>query len=542
MANVKTRCMFCSMQDSFYLQEKPRSQSATWGPDSIYYLEFDDEQTRGLCGRGNFCGELAVHKKRIFTPRTGWEHKSLESVASDLRNALEDLPGERIAVFLDGSLTLEEAAKAIAFAEKLGTKKIALLPAEDIALGPIDNDFAFDDIDKANTNIIIGDAFTQSPTITRLVHDSRTLGRNHTSITIDQIRCRTGWFGRPELVPPIGETARLLDTLTEAVNGRPFDDIPFDKFGVSADDFGWAVSAIKAAAGNGNIVFAPGWHFCDPYSVAIAAKKLAKAAGMKFGALTIGSNSRGIFRLLAPAGADYIGAYKALYDGSLDAVIAFDCDPVSAMPGSKLPKVFAMTGQLPTEGFEIVSHYLPSTFLFEKRGTLFGTENDFIILKKAMSSPGLISAGDIIDAIAGESLVPPVSVREIIGAFEAGETHPIPAGQFPDDDFIGVGHGHVFHHSDGRYTRHLEFPKLHVPKEIDAAIISPELAQSLGISPDNRITVSNVNGSAELGVIVMNWVDENIILLPMHFTAARALFNFAKNPIGGPVGIKIEKA
>ncbi len=542
MTKVKTRCSFCSMQDSFYLQETPRSEKAAWGRDSVYYLEFDEGQTRGLCGRGNFCSELAVHRDRKFKARIGWDYKSHKQVAKDLGEKLAGLSGERVAFLLDGSLTLEDTATVIALAEKLGSKKVALLPVEDVAIGPIDNDFKFDDISEAMTNVVIGDAFTQSPTITRLVHDARMRGRNHTHITIDPIKSRTGWFAHPELKPPIGKTLQLIEALIDAINGKSTEELPLEELGIDTGDFGWAVSAIKDADGNGNIIFAPGWHFDDPYAIAQATKRLTDAAGFKFGALTISTNSRGIYRLIASAGMDYAGAIESFYKGDLDAVVAFDCDPMSAMPGVKLPEIFALTGQLNTEGYDMVTHFLPSCFLFEKKGTIFGTENNFIELDQPISSPGVPCIREIVNMIADEKIVPKANITEIVSNFDNGDEAPIGALPLPETQLYGIGHGHVFHHADGRYTRHLDFSKVHVPADTDSALISPELAESIGLNKDDRIKVSNANGSAELGIILQDWVDSDKVLLPMHWTAVRELIDYSSNPTVTPVEIKIEKA
>ena len=542
MAKVKTRCMFCSMQDSFYLQETPRSEKADWVRESVYYLEFDKEQIRGLCGRGNFCSELAVHPKRLLMARLGWDKHPPKKVAEDLGKKLAGLSGEKVAFLLDGSLTLEDATAVIALAEKLGSRKVALLPVEDVALGPINNDFNFADVAKAVTNVVIGDAFTQSPTITRLVHDANLLGRNHTIVGIDPIPSRTGWFAHPELNPPLGKTLQFIEALTSAVKGTPISELPLDDFGVSADNFGWAVSAIKGAEGNGNVIFAPGWHFEDPHAIAVAAKELAKASGFKFGALTIGTNSRGIFRLLASAGMDYAGTIEALYKGNLDAVVAFDCDPMSALPGIKLPEIFGLTGQISTEGYDSATHFIPTCFMFEKRGTLFGTENDFIELEDGMPSPGTFCVNGIIDYIAGEKISVPSNLRDLVANYEHGDEAPIATAKVPENDLIGVGHGHVFHHGDGRYTRHVDFSKVHVPAEVDSALISPELAESVGLKKDDRIKVSSGIAQAELGIILQDWVDSDKVLLPMHWTAVRELFDFSKNPTATPIEIKIEKA
>ncbi len=542
MAKVKTRCIFCSMQDCFYLQETPRSEKAAWGPESVYYLDFDENQTRGLCGRGNFCGELAVHRDRKFTSRIGCDQHPHEKVAEDLGAKLKGLSGERIAFLLDASLTLEDAAAVIALAEKLGSRKVALLPVEDTALGTINNNFKFDDIAKAITNIVIGDAFTQSPTITRLVHDAKMLGRNHTIVGIDPIKSRTGWFAHPELTPQTGKTVQLIEALVEALKGKPIDELPLDKIGVTADNFGWAVSSIKGAEGNGNVIFAPGWHFDDPFAVAVAAQKLAEAAGFKFGALTIGSNSRGIFRLIASAGMDYAGAIESLYKGNLDAVVAFDCDPMSALPGIKRPEIFAMTGQLDTEGYSMTTHFLATSFMFEKIGTIFGTENDFIELTEPMKEPGVYCVNGLIDIIAGENISLPSNLRSIVADYNHGSESPIKNAPAAGSQVIGVGHGHVFHHSDGRYTRHLDFSAVHVPEDANSALISPELAETIGLKKGDKIRVSSGIASAELGIILQNWVDSDKVLLPMHWTAARELFDFSKNPTAAPIEIKIEKA
>ena len=165
------------MQDTFYLEEVPRDKTTVWGKKSVYTLEFDSNSGRGLCGRGNYSQELATHKKRLFRAKKNNKYYSITKVAKDLSDALKELQGDRVAILLDGSLTLAEIAKALALAKKLGTKFVASLPAEDIATAPFKNNFAFENIAEAAVNIIIGDVFTLSPTITKLIHDAKAKGR-----------------------------------------------------------------------------------------------------------------------------------------------------------------------------------------------------------------------------------------------------------------------------------------------------------------------------------------------------------------------------
>ncbi|RKZ28565.1 hypothetical protein DRQ36_10280, partial [bacterium] len=489
--------MFCPMQDVFLIEEEPRKDAPTLGRKSLYALEYDVNRDRGLCGRGNFCQELATHPSRLFRAKKGVEYSTVEKVASDFAANLQSLSGEKIAIMLDGSLTLEETAKALALAEKIGTKLVALSPAEDIAVAPFKNSFTFEDVSRAVTNVVIGDVMTLSPTITKLLHDARALERGYTIIAIDTVKSRTGWFAHPELITPIGKTTELISAISETIESKRPEDKSLENIGISPGDFDWTVSAIEKASGKGNIIVAPGWHFADAFGVCAAAKKLAETAKLKFGVLPLTTNSRGIYRLLANAGCDIAGTYKALYNGELDALLAIDCDPLESLPKSKIPKIFGLTGQLPTDSYEKVSHFIPSTFLFEKTGTLLGTEEGIIELNEKINGPGVLGAGEIIDKIfSGEAPVPD-NLRETVLNFEEPKESPVAISKIPKAGIIGVGQGHVFHHSDGRYTRRTNFINLHDAENVNAALVPIAIADRLGIKNGDRIRISSESGNAE---------------------------------------------
>jgi len=529
------------MQDSFFLAERPRSECAVWGRKSVLSVEFDPDVTRGLCARGNYCQELAVHKDRAFRAKAGEEFPPDAQTANSLLHSLEALSPDSVAILLDGSLTLEETAKAIALAERLGTKFVAPLPSEDMAVAPFKNNISFEKIANATTNLVIGDIFTMSPTITKLIHDASNIGRNNTMVSVDTVRARTGWFAHPELVVPVGRVPLLLDAITAAVGGKPIDELPLAELGISADDFGWAVSAVKSVEGNGNVIFAPGWHFADPFAVAGAAQRLAEIAGFGFAVLPIATNSRGIYRLLAGADCDIAGTYKAIADGKIDGVLALDCDPLEALPGMKIPDVFGMTGQLMTTGYHKATHFIPSKFLFEKTGKILGTEENIIELAEPVEGPGVRAVGEILDYLFGGEA--PVFGDIVSRASEVAEVgaSPVSGSGAPEGGIIAFGNGNVLHHGDGRYSRRIDFPNLRAKLDIEAVELPKAMAESLGVAEGDAVEVESGFGKARLIVKIAAWLDDGRVLLPMHNPAVRALFDWGKRPALTPIGVKIKK-
>jgi hypothetical protein len=530
------------MQDEFLLDETPRTQSSVWTKKSVLTLDYVPEQIRGLCGRGNLVQELAFNKNRVFRAKMGWNFASSEKVAGELAKKLNGLSGEKIAIFLDGSLTLEEVAKAIELGKKLGTKFIAPIPVEDIAVAPFKNNFTFDGIANATTNVLVGDIFTLSPTITRLVHDAKSKARQNAVVSIDTVKSRTGWFAHPELVPVLGKEIALLDAIADAISGKPIDQLPLKEIGIAQGDFEWAVGAIKGATGKGNILVAPGWHFSDPFGVAKAAKKLAEVAKLGFGIIPLSTGSRGSYRLLASAGCDMAGAIKAFYGGKLDAVICFDCDPLSALPGAKIPEIFAMTGQLSTEGYDKATHFIPTSYLFEKTGSLFSTEGGIIEIKEKINSPVTHSAGNVIELISGGSIAVSPDIYNKVRDFPESDKPAVQTGGNVQGELIAVGQPHVNHHCDGRYTRRVDFIKLRNEIEISQVTISEKLGEKLDVENDAKIKLTSAGSSAIFPVKIVDYLPANIVLVPMHYIPGRELFNFGANPTGSPIPVKAEKA
>jgi len=530
------------MQDSFYLTETPRSEAAVFGRKSIPAIEFDPDVSRGLCARGNYCQELISHKDRVFRAKIGTSFFSANKVARELSEAMLSGSCKRVAILLDGSLTLEETEKALALADKLGTKLVAPLPAEDMAIAPFKNKFSFDAISKATTNVVVGDAFTLCPTIARLLHDARSLGRRNTMVAIDTVPGRTGWFAHPELIAPVGKVPMLLDAISSIISGGSIDELPLSELGVNAGDLSWAVDAIKSASGNGNIIFTPGWHFVDPFAVAAAAQRLAEIANIGFAAIPIATNSRGIYRLLAAAKCDIAGTYAAIRSGEIDALLAFDCDPTEALPGIEIPKIFGLTGQLHTTGYDIATHFIPSTYLFEKKGRILGTEEDIIKLDQNSVGLEISGAGAIIDSIFG-GVIPVSPDLELMVAepIEVG-SGPVANSGIPKGDIIAFGHGNVLHHGDGRYTRRMDFPFLRAQLDLTAAELPKSLAEKLGLVEGDKIKITGYHGEAVLDVKIAEWLSDGTILVPMHNPVARGLFDWGKSPVLGPVAVKIKKA
>lgn len=540
MPSIKTRCPFCPMQDAFYLEETPRAEKADWGKKSVLNLEFDKDSVRGLCGRGNFCQELAVHKERVFRSRIGLQYFPVEKVAEDLSKKLAGLSGERIAILLDGSLTLEETAKAIELAKKLGTKFVSFLPIEDIATAQFNNYFSFEGIANARTNLVIGDVFTQSPTMTRLIHDAKARARQNSFVQVDTVHSRTGWFAHPELIVKLGVEAEFIDALTEAVSGKPIEDIQLDKFGVSAGDFEWAVGSIRAGAENGCVIVCPGWHFSDPFAVCKSAQNLAKTAKMAIAFIPISTGTRGIYRLLSDAGMDILGTIRAFRNEKIDALIALDCDPSASLPGVKLPEILAMTGQMKTDGYNKASHFFATNFLFEKRGSLLGTEGNFIEITEKLDSPGVPSVSGIIDLLYGGSIVIPGDIQARIRDFKEPENPPFEV-KVQSGEIFAVGNPHVNHHSDGRLTRKSDYVVLRNAVEVSQVIIPQKIAKKINIETNDKVRISNGSYSSEFPAKVVDWLGENIVLVPMHYPPARELFNIVEDFTGSPVVIKVER-
>jgi len=540
MPGIKTRCMFCPMQDAFYVEELKRTENPVFGRESILNVEFDPDSDRGLCARGNFCQELSLHAKRQYRARLNGEYVSLGKTINDLKDSLGNLSGERIAILLDGSITLEEGMNAIALAKELNTNLVSLAPAEDLAVGGFINTTTFDKIKDAETNFVIGDIFTTHPTCTKLFHDSRLAARNNTMITLDTVKSRTGWFAHPELVSPLGKTADLLRDIIGVIGGKDISEVPLQEYGISGDDFGWAISALKNAAGDGNVVVGPAWHFADTYEITQLAKELAEVANLGFMVLPISTNSRGIYRLLSSAGLDITGAYKAITEGKLDALIGFDCDPVTSLGNIQIPEIFALTGQVPVDGLDKATHFIPTTFLFEKKGTILGTEEDLIKLGGEIKGPGVKSTGEIMTIISGKKSFDG-NMKEIIENFVEPESSPVAKNALETGEIMAMGNGNVIHHSDGRYTRIMPFVNLRGVDEVFEVILPKGIAEKLSVENGDKIKISNKNAEVVLPVKIADWLDGYQILLPMHQPLARRLFHWGNSPSATPIAVKVEK-
>ena len=519
--------------------------------DSVHYDSRNVIKTKyfsdgGICPRGNFCNELARHKRRVAYNLVDGNFAKTDFALDLLKKSLSSVDKSRTAILLSGSLTNEETLLAAKLGQKWGTKFVAQIFPEDDISAKLRNDFSFADLPNMNVILAIGDIFSLHPTISKPVHDARFAGRRNFLAVIDNCRSRTSRFAWSFLRSKPGYVADVVESLAKALAGEEYS---LENTGVDEDAFEKLVSILQNTE-NAAVIFSPGvGRFSEPLRVGFWAQKLAEIGKFKFSSFATGSNARGISRILNSYGFCPINeVLDAIDSGEVESLICLECDPIEAFPKTyskiKSMKFIAATATLPTAIVKNANVVLASKHLFEKNGTLLSPMEKLITMDDPFPSPDYPGEMALLKSLLeAEGIRPEAEIDEIkkhLAEFQF-ISEPPDVMKNQTGKLTAIGYHTPHHHGDGSYTRQAKWVIRQTKDKDNSVIIGPGLAEKIGVSNGDSVAVSTDAGKSEFDVIIEEDQFDDVVMIPAYMPNGRDVLGWCKSSGFVPIEADISK-
>ncbi|MCX5725763.1 MAG: molybdopterin-dependent oxidoreductase [Candidatus Saganbacteria bacterium] len=507
----KTRCMFCSMGCGLIIKTE-RGMPID--------LEYDTENPineGSLCPRGNYMYELLDHKGRISAPllRLNGSFKETTpanaySLVSDtIKGIKEKYGGNSIGILMSGESFNEDVYTGARFARDLiGTSNfdIGLLQEDfDILEGESDIKIATpSDIEQSEIILIIGDALTKSPVLSKRIMRAKYQKKGTKIIVIDGKRSNTSWFATTHLMPLPGEEAELLAEILKFIllrtKKKMWEDLK-KKFGALEHRASIPESVIgKTAfdileAKKGVVILSS--RFADNPYLGDLSRLIVEAhnADFKFLPLYTAGNALGAYRIKNALMKDKISAEEMIElagKKKLRALLVFGEDFYRLLPGDATKKAIQnldflfVSSMFLGDAAKAASVVFPLASFGEKQGTtqnFFGetvkmlpvskplgfSASEFSILSelsKRISGKEIISFAEAslgVDSILGKEK-PKAQfefegmIKEMRSKKEKRADREYPFMLLPDDDIV--------HYRDGSISSRLSWGRINCAKPV----------------------------------------------------------------------------
>jgi len=545
METHKVTCHFCSLQDYFALSADSVQNSANYNPRHSIKAHYTGE--RPICPRGNYCIELAQHKKRLGYCRIESETAKTKEALDYLDEKLHGIDTTKTAILLSGSLPLEIALLTAKLGKAWNTKYIAQIAAEDEIVAKFLNNFSFDSLNEKQIVLSIGDIFSLHPSIARAIHDARFSGKKRFLATIDICTSRTSRFAWSNLIANPNRVADIVEALFKAVAQENYS---IEGTGVEKPVFE-NLAASLGKAESAAILFAPGVaRFTEPERIAFWAKKLADSRKFDFATFSTGSNGRGISRILNSSGfVSTTEVLAAIGNGDIEALMCLGCDPIEAFPGIygriKNMKLVAATAAFRTAIVDNANIVLPAKYLFERKGALLSLEEKIVVMDDPLPSPDYPGEEAILNYLLKKENIDisleQSMIRQQLDSFQFASGEP-DRKELSNANLLAIGYHVPHHHGDGSLTRRSSWVERQAGESDNSVIVGMELADKLGVRNGDSVIVTTDSGKSEFGVIIEEDRLDDIILVPAYMPNGRSILGWCNAAGFVPIEAKIEKA
>ncbi|MFP4458578.1 MAG: molybdopterin-dependent oxidoreductase [Candidatus Zixiibacteriota bacterium] len=445
MSDKKLKCQFCSLQDDIYINELSSNDKK-----DAFCIDYDSTKS-GVCARGHLMAKLYSHPNRIKEPLLSNERASYGLAIESLSRMLD----KNTAFLLGPSLTLEDALSAIKFSKELGSDFVSLAIPEDETVSFLMNRFSFESFNDSNLVIIVGDVLSTHPTISRYFL-SFFKNENKSLVVIDNHETVTS--GSADLFLQIlpGQVGAFIKELVR-YNNEEWSNL--DKYRIDKSEIE-SFTDLMNDAKNPIILFSNNFgHFYQPERIGYQAQKLAQSLGdsHNFAYLPIGSNSRGIYRLLRQNDMKKLPeTLKAIESGKVSKIVMLQTDITEAVPAIDLFNIESIIQStlLPTAITPYCHIVLPGLLLGEKKGTLLTLEEKLERLNPIKNKYNILQENRIFSGMAG--ILNGITQKEIAEILKSYRQPPKKSGTFfAINKPVYIGFSEPFHHSDGSLTRSL---------------------------------------------------------------------------------------
>jgi len=541
----RTKCTFCSVQDDVILKRES-NRSALFGKDSLFKLYYDEKSKRGLCPRGNFTLEILNSPYRLKQAELFGKvcsiDEAIEGCIPELKRIIKKK--NNIAILVSGNHTLEEAYLVKKLSEDLNTGLLGLFPFEDEALLSVKNEFSFNALSESDLVLILGDVFSLSPTLAKPILDARNSKRGNRLLSLDIMKGRVSLFSHCFTVKP-GYMSYFLSVLLDSLSGKNNLKLEKTGIGISAEEMREIGEALKKSE-NGQILFSNIYgHFTNPYAIVSKLSRIAEITENKFAVVPIGQNSLGVGRIIG--GFNNENIMDTLKGKKIEGLIVLGGDPFEFIPNFE--DIFGYLNFVLSTSFFKSSNStecrIPSTFSFEKKGSVVSLEEKIVNLGEPISAVGdAISDGDFISKLlskfngvkakAKTSSARPIPFME---GSDMKKPYSLTNKKFP---FTIVGVGMPYHHSNGEITRRVKWNE---QKQDPYVFINSDKIKELSLG--DKVTIETANSSSvfkieDCGNLPFD-IPEDIIAVPVHYPQSRKLF-FGDSGENGIISPGAEKA
>jgi hypothetical protein len=492
----RARCPFCSYGCEFGVV------FYDLGLKGVEYIE-DGSSGGRLCPRGSAAALYLDHRHRLSSPMKNGGVIGWKQMIDELKKAVAK--PESLAVTFDRNITLEEYRSIMAFCQEKGIKHVAssYFEPESYLSDFLKGDFSEDDIQNAQSVVILGDPFNQTPMSSKSIINWRLGSRDRRLVVIDSVSTHTAAFANDFLKVKIGTEPLLLFALAKrdlpGIDISKVTGIPGDLIKDISDNFrnaenGFIIACLPFGRTYDALLVAEGLKSLAAYSKkqVIPFVEFAGYRGtMNFGTVLDAIKKRRIKKLIN------FGELFPFYYPQL-------------FPGLKNVSIYA-TSTLKYDGCTV----LPAALNLEKSGTIMTTFGAKTLPGEIAPASGsktvhgilsLLSASDV------KSKIAPASVYNIDIDSRASKIAAAASGVVKKDHFKLIGEKIAYYF--------LTFFEKEILK------MNPADAAELGLRQGDYAAVESKSGSCNLPVHLTRDVDPGIVAVPVESPEIRGLFDF----------------
>lgn len=572
----KTRCMFCSLGCGLIVKTE-RGVPVD--------LEYDMEKPineGSLCPRGNYMYELLSHRGRIQKPLVridgSLKDASLDEAysvaASALNKIKEKYGGDSIGVIMNSECFNEDVLLGYKFAtEVIGTNNFDIgLLQEDIDLldsGEAHKQATLADVEQSDVILIIGDALTKSPVLSKRIMRAKYKKKETRIIVIDPKKSNTSWFATAHLrVAPTEEAPLLAEILKASLSlsrkklsksneelKRKLKGIDCKLTGISEGEVKRVASELMEAKG-GVIIFSTSFgKVGNDFALATFAKLIAGISGKKFLPLYTGGNSLGAYSVMNTLMSKRISSeelIEAAAKNKIHALLIFGEDFFRLLPTEETKKAiqnldFLLVSDIfLTDSAKNGNVVIPQASCGEKEGTVVNCEgktekvlpvcnplgtsqSEFAIineLSRRLTGKELASlkeASDEVKKIFERRKANTFDIATVIEELKAMKTK-----KDPEHPFILLLDDDIVHYRSGSLSSHFFWARANCGKPY--VEISKADSKALKISTGTMVSLKSKFGKSVFIARVTERVPQGILSVPHHFAGVRSLLPWAIDP------------
>jgi len=492
----KTVCPFCSYACEFGVV------FYDFGIKGIEYIKEGSSEGR-LCPRGSAAALYLDHPGRLSMPVKNGKPVDWAKIEKELKKVIEK--PKSVAVTFDRNITIEEYESIIDFCKKAGIDHIASSYCEPEAfLNPfMEKSFSIDNIDSAQTIVVLGDPFNQAPMLSKALINWKLKDRKNRLVVIDTIGTHTAAFASDFLRCRVGtEPFVLLGLAEEHVENVNI----YEMCGISESiirDVGKSLKAVKNGLIFATLSFG---HTYDSLLLIEGLKKLQQFSGKRVVPFVEFAGFEGNQHF----GSVLQSAKKRTIKYLINFGELFPYYYPQLLKGLKALNIYA-TSPIKRNGYTT----LPVALNLEKQGsiiTTFGKKTLSGAIKPASGAKIISEILTLMKKISGkgQSLQAPdvkIDTRERIGRLAEKIST-----QRKKKTFTLLGEK-IAYNFLGFFEK-------------EAVKMNPLDAAKLGIKPQDTVSMKSKHGLVNLGAKLTTDVGEGVVTVPAETPDTKGLFDF----------------